>query len=90
MKTAVKSKGEKPKVAKEAAQSTILHAQEIEEAIRSKFRKIEGTISIRHLWEFCDVHRFRVNWWISSKITTSKFLMTFQEDDGNLVIKEIK
>lgn len=75
------------KTVSKAKQST-LTLSDIEKAVKKAYKDVGGEIFIRHLWAKDDVHRFRVNWWENSKITTSKFLHI--TTPGNKVkIKEI-
>lgn len=87
MKTAVESKKKGSKSLNTVEKPQGFQAQEIEEAIRNEFRDVEGTISIRHLWTECDVHRFRINWWVNGTIRSSRFVHVFKEKDKITVRK---
>ncbi len=59
---------------------------DLDNAIRENFKDMPGQISIRPLWEFADVHRFRVNWWVSGKLATSLFLHVYK-DKKKIVVR---
>lgn len=63
-------------------------AKEAVETLREEFKNIEGTMYIKYLWTSCDVHRFRVNWWIGPAIVSSKFVHLFTDEKGKVIIRE--
>lgn len=62
------------KSVKKAPKAKMSPINEINKSIEKKFKDIAGKISIRHLWDFGGVHRFRINWWDELGIRESKFI----------------
>lgn len=61
---------------------------DIEIFLRKKYEKVEGRMRIFHLWSDPFLHRFRLNWWSTTSILSSKFVKVTVED-GKMSVKEV-